>query len=68
MDSRWTALDDAIIGCLPGEGPLEPVELARLLGISEEAAASLMGPVVEEKAGIRRVGAGVRPRSERPAA
>ena len=48
MDSWWTALDDAILGCLPGDGPLGPAELARLLGISQEAAASLLGPAARE--------------------
>lgn len=49
MDSWWTDLDDAIIGCLPDQGPLRPAELARLLGISEEAAASLVIPVQTQK-------------------
>lgn len=72
MDSWWTALDDAIIGCLPGEGPLGPAELARLLGISEEAAAALVSPVLQEgKARIGRVVAraeGVTQKPERSAA
>lgn len=72
MDSWWTALDDAIIGCLPDQGPLGPAELARLLGISEDAAASLVSPVGQgPKALIGLVVAapeGVTPKPERSAA
>ena len=59
MDSCWTALDDAIIGCLPGDGPLGPAELGRLLGISDEAAASLVSPMLLE--GKARIGSVVAP-------
>lgn len=72
MDSWWTDLDDAIIGCLPDQGPLGPAEIHRLLGISEEAAASLVSPVVQEgKTRLGLVGAaaeGVTQKSERSAA
>jgi hypothetical protein len=72
MDTWWTDLDDAALGCLPGEGPLGRAELARLLGISDTAAGSLLGGALEdENRGRRRVLAAddrVRPTPERSAA
>jgi len=40
-ENWWSDLDEAVLGCL-AEGPLEPAEIGRRLGVSEEAAASLV--------------------------
>lgn len=41
MDTWWSKLDDAVLRCL-SEGALEPAEIGRRLGFSEEAATSLI--------------------------
>lgn len=47
MDTWWSELDDAVLGCL-SEGAMEPAEIGRRLGFSEEAATSLIALLARE--------------------
>lgn len=48
MDSWWSDLDDAIIGCLAEGEPLAPAEIGRRLGLSEGAVVSLVNLLAQE--------------------
>ena len=54
----WTGVDDETVRCLTEHGPMSPDELGQRLGMSEDAATSLLGHLVREgKARIRLVAA-----------
>jgi len=58
MESWWSDLDEAILGCLADEGPLAPAEIGRRLGLSEGAVVSLVNLLAQEgKVRICLVGA-----------
>ncbi len=42
ISELWEAMDDEILGCLDRGGPISVEEVARKLGMSENAAASLL--------------------------
>jgi DNA-binding Lrp family transcriptional regulator len=44
----WTAVDAETLRCLSKHGPMTPDELGKHLGMSEEAAASLVSHLVSE--------------------
>ncbi len=48
MDDWWTDIDDAVMECLRGEGPMAPDELGRRLAMSEAGAASLVSALARE--------------------
>jgi DNA-binding Lrp family transcriptional regulator len=47
-ESWWTALDGETLQCLAEHGPMTPEELGKRLGMSDEAAASLVSQLVRE--------------------
>ena len=47
-ESWWEALDTETLRCLTEHGPMSPDELGKRLGLSEDAAASLLGHLVRE--------------------
>lgn len=48
MESWWTEIDDAVLGCLAEAGEMAPAEIGRRLGLSEGAATSLLRMLVED--------------------
>jgi predicted ArsR family transcriptional regulator len=47
-ESWWEALDAETLRCLVEHGPMSPDELGKRLGVSQDAAASLLGHLVRE--------------------
>jgi len=48
MDDWWTAIEDDVLACLRDGGVTAPREVGRRLGLSEEAAASLLSMLAAE--------------------
>jgi len=56
MDDWWGDLEREILESLEGHGPVAPAQIGRRLGISEDAAASLLSLLAQEgKVRIRLV-------------
>ena len=56
MDSWWNEIDDQVQGCLERYGAMAPAEIARQLGLSEGAVASVLSMLAQEgKLRIARV-------------
>jgi predicted ArsR family transcriptional regulator len=56
MDSWWNEIDDQVQGCLERHGAMAPAEIARQLGLSEGAVASVLSMLAQEgKLRIARV-------------
>jgi predicted ArsR family transcriptional regulator len=56
MDGWWTEIDDQVRACLERHGALAPAEIARQLGLSEGAVASVLTLLAQEgKLRISRV-------------
>jgi len=56
MDGWWNEIDDQVQGCLERSGAMAPAEIARQLGISEGAVASVLSMLAQEgKLRISRV-------------
>ena len=48
MDDWWSDIDDEILTALAADGPMEPAEVARRLGVAESSATSLIASLVTE--------------------
>jgi DNA-binding Lrp family transcriptional regulator len=48
MDDWWSDIDNEILTTLAAEGPMEPAEVARRLGVTESSAISLITSLVIE--------------------
>jgi DNA-binding Lrp family transcriptional regulator len=48
VDRWWSDIDDAVLACLSETGGASPAEIGRRLGMSEEAAASLVSMLAQE--------------------
>jgi predicted transcriptional regulator len=48
MDDWWSDIDNEILTTLAAEGPMEPAEVARRLGVPESSATSLITTLVTE--------------------
>lgn len=48
MDDWWSEIDHEILTALEAEGPMEPAEVARRLGVLESSATSLIMSLVTE--------------------
>jgi hypothetical protein len=48
MENWWTEIDNDLLGVLAGNGAMAPDELARRLGISERATASLLSMLAQD--------------------
>jgi DNA-binding Lrp family transcriptional regulator len=56
MDGYWDGIDKEILEVLTAGGPMDPVDLARALGMSTGAVCSCLGMLTAEgKVRIRRV-------------
>ena len=56
MDSWWNEIDDQVQACLERYGAMAPAEIARQLGLSEGAVASVLSMLAQEgKLRIARV-------------
>ena len=56
MDGWWNEIDDQVRGCLERHGAMAPAEIARQLGLSEGAVASVLSLLAQEgKLRIARV-------------
>ena len=56
MDGWWNEIDDQVQGCLERYGAMAPAEIARQLGLSEGAVASVLSMLAQEgKLRISRV-------------
>ncbi len=44
----WWALDDEILSCLTGRGPMAPAEIGAKIGVSEPCLSSLLAMLVQE--------------------
>ena len=56
MDGYWDGIDKEILEMLTAGGPMDPVDLARALGMSTGAVCSCLGMLTAEgKVRIRRV-------------
>jgi predicted ArsR family transcriptional regulator len=47
-ESWWASVDSETVQCLTEHGPMSPDELGKRLGMSEDAAASLLAHLVRE--------------------
>ena len=47
-ESWWAGVDSETLRCLAEHGPMSPDELGKRLGMSEDAAASLLSHLVRE--------------------
>lgn len=47
MEDWWSEIDDDVLRALAGNGAMAPAELARRLGISEGATASLLSMLAQ---------------------
>jgi hypothetical protein len=55
-DEWWDGLDDEVLACLAGRGPMLAAELGHALGFSERAAASVLSMLAwEGRVSIRLV-------------
>jgi predicted ArsR family transcriptional regulator len=48
MDDWWADLEDEILASLHGNGPVAPAQVGQKLGLSEQAAASLLSLLAQE--------------------
>lgn len=48
MDAWWSGIDEEVMACLEDVGSTEPVEIARRLGMSEEAVVSIVAMLARE--------------------
>jgi hypothetical protein len=48
MDEWWSEIDDAVVACLSELGGTRPDEVGRRLGMSEEAAVSILGMLAQQ--------------------
>ena len=48
MDGWWSEIDEEVRACLRRHGPLAPAEIARMLNLSEGAAASVLSLLAQE--------------------
>ena len=56
MDGWWSEIDDQVRTCLERHGALAPADIARMLGLSEGAVASVLSLLAQEgKLRIARV-------------
>jgi DNA-binding MarR family transcriptional regulator len=56
MDGWWNEIDDQVRRCLERYGPMAPADIARQLGLSEGAVASVLSLLAQEgKLHITRV-------------
>jgi len=56
MDGWWNEIDEQVRGCLERHGAMAPAEIARQLGLSEGAVASVLSLLAQEgKLRISRV-------------
>ncbi|PYM27721.1 MAG: hypothetical protein DMD78_01495 [Candidatus Rokuibacteriota bacterium] len=56
MDGWWNEIDDQVQACLERHGAMAPAEIARQLGLSEGAVASVLSMLAQEgKLRISRV-------------
>ena len=56
MDGWWSEIDDQVRACLERHGALAPADIARMLGLSEGAVASVLSLLAQEgKLRIARV-------------
>ena len=56
MDGWWNEIDDQVQACLERHGAMAPAEIARQLGLSEGAVASVLSMLAQEgKLHITRV-------------
>jgi len=56
MDGWWSEIDDQVRLCLERYGPMAPADIARQLGLSEGAVASVLSLLAQEgKLHIMRV-------------
>ena len=56
MDSWWSEIDGAVLACFSGPGVITPAEIGHKLGITEEAACSILSMLATEgKVRIRAV-------------
>jgi DNA-binding Lrp family transcriptional regulator len=56
MDGWWNEIDEQVRACLERYGPLAPAEIARMLGLTESAVASVLSLLAQEgKLRIARV-------------
>jgi predicted ArsR family transcriptional regulator len=56
MDGWWNEIDDQVQACLERHGAMAPAEIARQLGLSEGAVASVLSMLAQEgKLRIARV-------------
>lgn len=56
MDGWWDELDEEIVAILAANGPMNPADVARKLGMSTEAVCSCIGMLVTDgKVRIRSV-------------
>ncbi len=46
MNDLWTDIDQDVLGALQDKGAVEPAEIGRQLGVSEDSAASLLCSLV----------------------
>jgi predicted ArsR family transcriptional regulator len=47
MDDWWNEVDEVILACLDETGGMSPSEIGRRLGMSEEAAVSVLGMLAQ---------------------
>jgi hypothetical protein len=56
MDGWWSEIDDQVRACLERHGSLAPADIARMLGLSEGAVASVLSLLAQDgKLRIARV-------------
>lgn len=48
MDGWWTEIDDQVRACLERHGAMAPADIARQLGLSEGAVASVLSLLAQE--------------------
>ncbi len=48
MDEWWSEIDDAVFACLSETGGTSPDEIGRRLGMSKEAAVSILGMLAQQ--------------------
>ncbi len=48
MSSWWSELDESVLSCLAVGGPMAPEEIARRVGISAQAAESVLAMLAQE--------------------
>jgi hypothetical protein len=48
MDEWWSEIDDAVCACLSETGGASPDEIGRRLGMSKEAAVSILSMLAEQ--------------------